>query len=194
MVPRREVLQGCLPSGGVSMASEVGSRCFFMTDCQDKPKPMPPESTQVGCYQIGKASIQCCRSVAVEQWPEQQSHSHLSSGSCGFRFSGARGPSSGRGCWVLRFRRAAALESDPACRLGARASRAFGSAQCLRMPSPGWGDACLKSGQPLWSIDKEGCCVWMSVAWLQQLRSGIKGAPASARKMLRLWAVWLTMS
>eukprot|EP00439_Symbiodinium_sp_Y106_P085100 s548_g27.t1 len=26
----------------------------------------------------------------------------------------------------------------------------------------GWGDACLKSGQPLWSIDKEGCCVWMS--------------------------------
>ncbi|CAE7765455.1 dclre1 [Symbiodinium pilosum] len=26
----------------------------------------------------------------------------------------------------------------------------------------GWGDARLKSGRPLWSIDKEGCCVWMS--------------------------------
>ncbi|CAJ1459092.1 unnamed protein product, partial [Effrenium voratum] len=25
----------------------------------------------------------------------------------------------------------------------------------------GWGDTRLPSGQPLWSIDKEGCCVWM---------------------------------
>ncbi|CAJ1459094.1 unnamed protein product, partial [Effrenium voratum] len=26
---------------------------------------------------------------------------------------------------------------------------------------PCWGDTRLPSGQPLWSIDKEGCCVWM---------------------------------
>ena len=47
-------------------------------------------------------------------------------------------------------------------------------------PWAGWGEACLKSGQPLWSIDKEGCCVWMSVAWLQ-LRSGMKGACESTK-------------
>ena len=37
---------------------------------------------------------------------------------------------------------------------------------CLGVCHPeGWGDVQLKSGRPLWSIDKEGCCVWMSVAW-----------------------------